>query len=358
MEKIVFLKGPDRVRKRPAVCFGDSGLQGACNAVEELLTLLAWEHTTSLRIGYEDGVVTLENNGVGLYLENWENLFSLDLWPWDDKSMFFPFLPNGRKTSVRFAGTGYDSTTLYTVTSVCREMEVVSMREGKRYTLRFHKGENVGGLKTEPYVGPSGSRFAFRLDEEVFESVALTAAFFRELALSVSFMWPDRRVVLQMGRIQQVLQGGMEQWLQEQFPGSAVFTAGLRARGKDRYDGKTYGATARIALTFREDQGFVKLYHNQKMITGGSHLQRLLACIEDYVRWRLERPVEDVQKHLCLVVSTTASQDATAWSNGTRQHLQNRMITDMTEDLLGDAFILFCKEQAPLLEMLFPEKKD
>ena len=37
MEKIIALKGPDRVRKRPEVIFRSSGVEGACAAINEIL---------------------------------------------------------------------------------------------------------------------------------------------------------------------------------------------------------------------------------------------------------------------------------------------------------------------------------
>ena len=73
--KIVVLKGAERVHRRPAVIFGDVGDvgdAGAMNSVEQMIQILAAEcvdgHSNLLEISVDtDNVVCISNNGRSIY---------------------------------------------------------------------------------------------------------------------------------------------------------------------------------------------------------------------------------------------------------------------------------------------------
>ena len=62
-QSIVMLKGPDRVRKRPAVIFGSDGLEGCEHSFFEILSNAGVSHFYTNRISYSfrnDGAFCLK----------------------------------------------------------------------------------------------------------------------------------------------------------------------------------------------------------------------------------------------------------------------------------------------------------
>jgi DNA gyrase subunit B len=58
-------------------------------------------------------------------------------------------------------------------------MDVEILRDKQRYTLRFEKGENVGGLKSEPFSGKTtGTTIKWRPDIEVFTDIDIPLEYY------------------------------------------------------------------------------------------------------------------------------------------------------------------------------------
>ena len=61
-------------------------------------------------------------------------------------------------------------------------MDVEVLRDGKRYNLHFEKGENIGGLKSEPYSGKqTGTRIRWKPDLEVFTDIAIPREYYTDV---------------------------------------------------------------------------------------------------------------------------------------------------------------------------------
>ena len=156
-ESISSLKGADRVRRRPGVIFGSDGLEGCEHAVFEILSNSIDEAkegfgTLIVVTRYADGSIEVEDFGRGCPVAwnekegryNWELVFC-ELYAGgkysNDEGENYEF-------SLGLNGLGSCATQY-----ASEYMDVTVYRDGKKYTLHFEKGENVGGLQKEAYKG-------------------------------------------------------------------------------------------------------------------------------------------------------------------------------------------------------------
>ena len=150
-ESIVTLKGADRVRKRPAVIFGDDGLEGCQHSVFEIIS----NSIDEAREGYGnrivvtrflDGSVEVQDFGRGMPVDfnqkenryNWELLFC-EMYAGSKYN-------NNDGGSYEFA-LGLNGLGLCSTQYASEYMDAEIHTDGFCYTLHFEKGENIGGLK-------------------------------------------------------------------------------------------------------------------------------------------------------------------------------------------------------------------
>ncbi|MBR2715166.1 MAG: DNA topoisomerase, partial [Ruminococcus sp.] len=182
-ESIVTLKGADRVRKRPAVIFGSDGIEGCQHSVFEILS----NSIDEAREGYgklitvtryTNGSIEIEDHGRGIPVDynkneerfNWELVFC-ELYA---GGKYNNNEGNNYEYSLGLNGLGLCSTQYSS-----EYMDVDIRRDGKRYSLHFEKGENVGGLKTEDYSRrDTGSKITWKPDLEVFTDIDIQPDYF------------------------------------------------------------------------------------------------------------------------------------------------------------------------------------
>lgn len=188
MEKITILRGPDRVRKRPAVVFGSADGMGAQNAVSMLLNLFAIEaqlgYCKHISVTQDGDALEISGQGRGIYLgdkKRWHDIFceiycgpmtlpedQRNLSPLEDPHHHALFV-EGETEHLELCSVQY----------VSRYMQVVSVIDHKQTTLRFEKGYSVGEecVTTE---APDGTTFRFALDPEVFSCTEVSPSYFRD----------------------------------------------------------------------------------------------------------------------------------------------------------------------------------
>ena len=185
-DSISSLKGADRVRKRPGVIFGSDGLEGCEHAVFEILSNAIDEaregHGRVITVTrYNDRSIQVEDMGRGCPVD-WNEKEQRYNW-----ELVFCELYAGGK----YDGTG-DGNYEYALglnglgscaTQYSSEyMDVEVLRDGKRYNLHFEKGENIGGLKAEPYTGrQTGTRIRWKPDLEVFTDIAIPREYYTDV---------------------------------------------------------------------------------------------------------------------------------------------------------------------------------
>ena len=167
-ESIVALKGAERVRKRPGVIFGSDGLEGCKHSVFEIISNSIDEarggHGDKIIVTYfKDKSIEVEDFGRGCPVDfnsnenryNWELVYC-EMYAggkYSENSDDYEF-------SLGLNGLGLCSTQYSS-----EYMDVEIHRDGFKYNLHFEKGENVGGLKKEPYSGKkSGTKTRWKPD--------------------------------------------------------------------------------------------------------------------------------------------------------------------------------------------------
>ncbi|MBR2716582.1 MAG: DNA topoisomerase, partial [Oscillospiraceae bacterium] len=185
-ESISSLKGADRVRKRPGVIFGSDGLEGCEHAVFEILSNSIDEAREGygreiILTSYRDRSIEVEDFGRGCPVDynpaekryNWELVFC-ELYAggkYDNEG------GDNYEYSLGLNGLGSCATQYSS-----EYMDVTVWRDGKKYDLHFEKGENVGGLRSEPYAKKrTGSRIRWKPDLEVFTDIAIPAEYFEDV---------------------------------------------------------------------------------------------------------------------------------------------------------------------------------
>ena len=184
-ESIKSLKGADRVRKRPAVIFGSDGVEGCAHSIFEIVSNSIDEardgHGNKINVTlFADHSVEVEDFGRGIPVDYNK---AEQRWNWD---LVFCELYAGGKYA---EGSGtYDFSLGLNGLGLCATqyasewMTADIYRDGQHYHLDFKKGENVGGLKKEPYSGRrTGSVIRWKPDTDVFTDIAVPAETFRDM---------------------------------------------------------------------------------------------------------------------------------------------------------------------------------
>ena len=182
---IEMLEGADRVRKRPAVIFGSNGISGCEHSVFEILS----NSIDEAREGYgdkitvtryNDGSVEVQDCGRGIPVgynekygrENWELVFC---------EMYAGGKYNTNSGGSYEYSLGLNGLGLCATQFASEYMDAEIKKDGMRYTLHFEKGENIGGLSSEPYARKdTGSRIRWKPDLEVFTDIDPSMGFSRQ----------------------------------------------------------------------------------------------------------------------------------------------------------------------------------
>lgn len=362
--KITILRGPDRVRKRPAVIFGSDDTQGVMTAAQMLLDILAQEaaqgHSDQILLTqYPDGSIMLRDSGRGIFLDGpkdsddriWTSLFC-ELYA---GSRYDPSLSSNEEYRLETA----NNLELCAVQYASEYMDVCVNREGFAYKLRFEKGENVGGLSKTPSEEPSGTCIRFKPDPEVFSEINLPSLQLAEKLQALAIQIPGLQTVFRREGIEEsryCYPKGIESYLQERNENGVIYAEELSAEGQDRYNKPRYKATVKVGLCFEKNAGFIRCYHNGKELSlGGTHLDKLLDRVIRYLEWMLNCQMdrEALLAHLQLVVITDSIH--TSWANGARTAIDSVFIRDLTQDTVGEDFRYYVKQNQAFLRELFGE---
>lgn len=379
--KIVILKGAERVRRRPAVVFGDVGDAGAMNSVEQMIHILASEcvdgYSNSLEISVDaNHVVCISNNGRGIYFGASEEEPDDQIW----KDMFcelyagakyIDYAQEGKRYSI-YSENGIaerrkwlvvDETELYlcSIQYSSAFMEVVSVRDGYEYRLSFKSGENVGGLTKSQSAAPSGTKITFKPDPEVFGEYSLSVSQIKEKAILLALANPGVTVKVSVDDGETVTYcypDGIQSYMEERCDnehGTPIFRNFIKGVGQDRYNYPSYNAQIEVGISFAPNQGYIKCLHNQRELTyGGTHIENLKYYIGRYIEYMLEvlPSEEQLLKHLQMVV-ITYTDGRPQWENGSRLSIAHNVIRDMADDTVKEDFRYFLKQNSAVLEKLY-----
>ena len=352
-ESITSLKGADRVRKRPGVMFGSDGLEGCEHAIFEILSNSVDEARAGygnriLVTRYEDNSIEVQDFGRGIPVDfnqkeqryNWElifcELYAGGKYDTDDYTLGL----NG----LGACATQYSS----------EYMDVEVKRDGFVYTLHFEHGENVGGLKKEPYTKKdTGTRIRFKPDIQVFTDIAAPVEYFddvlhRQAIVNPGLLFQFRN---QKGREYEnkeyVYENGIADYVKEltgEEGMTAVQTWSAERTGRDREDKPEYKVKLNVAMCVSNKVSLLEYYHNSSWLEHGgspdkavrsafvSQIDAYLKQAGKYLKNESKITFQDVQDCLVLVSSSFSTQ--TSYENQTKKAINNKFIQEAMTDFL------------------------
>lgn len=357
-ESIEVLEGADRVRLRPGVIFGSDGLEGCKHSVFEILSNSIDEARDGrgdkiILTKYNDNSIEIEDFGAGCPVDynkvqkryNWElvycELYAGGKYKQDSDNYEFSLGLNG----LGACATQYAS----------EYMDVEVYRDGFKYNLHFEKGENIGGLKKEPYNKKrTGTKTKWRPDLDVFTDINIEDEYFLEMLKRQAVVNPNVKFVFrcqsEKGAFDErvfVYENGIEDYVKEvagQNAITAIQAVYADRKGKDRADKDEYKVKLGVAFTFTKSQSFAEYYHNSSFLEhGGSPAnavrQAFTSQIDSYLKQngkytKNEKSIkfDDVKDSLVLVSNSFSTQ--TSYENQTKKSITNKFIYECMTDFL------------------------
>ena len=370
-ESISQLKGEDRVRKRPAVIFGSDGLEGCEHAMFEILSnsideARAGNGSIITLTRYLDKSIECEDFGRGCPVD-WNPVEKR--WNWE---LVFCELYAGGKYKNNDGGDYEYSLGLNGLGSCATQyaseyMDVTVRRDGKKYTLHFEKGRNVGGLGVEPADRKkTGTLIRWKPDLEVFTDIDIPLEHYREtlrrqavVNAGVTFRLRNEVAAGKFETEDFLYQNGILDYVQElagEDTLSAPYFIAAERRGRDRADKPEYKVKLSAAFCFSAKVNLIEYYHNSSWLEHGGAPEKAVRssfvyAVDNYIKkagkyQKNESKISFQDVADCLVLVTNCFSTQTSYENQTKKAITNRFIQE--------AMAEFFREQ---LEIYFIEHK-
>ncbi len=370
-ESIVTLKGADRVRKRPAVIFGSDGIEGCQHSAFEILS----NSIDEAREGYgkeikvtrfADHSIEIEDFGRGIPVDynkneqryNWELVFC-ELYAGGKYN-------NSEAENYEFS-LGLNGLGLCSTQYSSEYMDFCIKRDDTMFTLHFEHGENVGGLKKEPYKGrKTGTRIRWKPDIEVFTDINISDDYFTDIIkrqaivnAGIRFLYRSEKDDGSFDEQEFIYENGIEDHVRELVGEDALSSVQFWQTEKmvrDREDKPEYKTKINIALAFSNKINTAEYYHNSSWLEYGGapekavknafvySIDAYLKANGKYTKNENKINIDDVKDCLVIVISSFSS--VTSYENQTKKAITNKGIQDaMTEYLRHQLEVYFIENK-------------
>ena len=353
-ESISSLKGADRVRRRPSVIFGSDGLEGCQHSIFEILS----NSIDEARQGHGDKIIITRHADNSVEIEDFGRGVPVDYnkneerYNWD---LIFCELYAGGKYD-NDEGQSYEYSLGLNGLGLCATqyaseyMDAEIRRDGFKYFLRFEHGENVGGLKKEPYSGrQTGTKIRWKPDLQVFTDIAVPLEYYldtlRRQAIvnaGLNFIIKDKESGQEFSfRYENGIADHVKEIIGDDAL-SAVQVWSAERRGRDRADKPEYNVKINAAVAFTNRAAGSEYYHNSSWLEYGgapqkavrlaftSMIDKRLRETGKYAKSESKVTAADVEDCLCIVVSSFSN--ITSYENQTKKSINNKFIQEaMTE---------------------------
>ena len=357
-ESISSLKGADRVRRRPAVIFGSDGIEGCEHSIFEILS----NSIDEAREGYgkqiiitrfSDNSVQVEDHGRGCPVDynpkenryNWELAFC-ELYAGGKYN-------NASDESYEYS-LGLNGLGLCSTQYASEYMDVEVRRDGKRYTLHFEHGKNVGGLKQEPYdKKDTGSIIRWKPDIQVFTDIDVPAEYYLDILKrqaivndGISFLFRNQ-VGDKFDETEFIYQNGIVDHVNEilgKDPLTPVQFWQSEKKVRDRKDKPEYKVKINVAVAFSNRSKMIEYYHNSSWLEHGGapdkavrnafvyQIDSYLKQTGKYNKNESKITFSDVEDCLVLVISSFSNR--TSYENQTKKAITNKGIQEVMTEML------------------------
>ncbi len=362
-ESIKQLKGPDRVRKRPAVIFGSDGIEGCQHCFFEILS----NSVDEARQGYgkqitvtrfRDHSIEVEDNGRGCPVD-WNPVEKR--YNWD---LVYCELYAGGKYNTN-AGENYDfSHGLNSLASCAPQsttdfMDVVSCYDSFQYTIHFKKGFNVTKAEGKLIKEPAGKKkngtiHRWRPDLEVFTDIDISLEYYidtlkKQAAVNagVKFVLKNELENGKFETFEFFYETGVTGFVEELAGENAitgVYFAQTERKGRDRADRPEYKVQMSAAFCMARTDPSITFFHNSSWLEHGGAPDKavrsaFVSAIDTYLKQNNKYPkgaskitFNDVADSLVLV--TNSFSTVTSYENQTKKAITNKFIQDAMTDFL------------------------
>jgi DNA gyrase subunit B len=371
---ITSLKGPDRVRKRPAVMFGSDGLEGCEHAFFEILSNAVDE----AREGYGDKIIVTAFADHSIEVEDFGRGVPLGYnereqrYNWE---LIFCELYAGGKYHNNETGSAYEFSLGLNGLGACATqyaseyMEVQSISNGIISEISFKRGEAASELRQRP-VGKrgkkSGTTIRWRPDTEVFTEINIPREYYRTTLLKQAVVNAGIRFIFKWQKEdgsfdceEFFYKNGIYDYISE-IVGEDVIAPpvlwSFEATGRDRQDKDDYKLKAQIAFAVSNRVSMIEYYHNSSFLEHGGSPDRAVRtaftyAVDSYLKntgkyTKNESRITFADIEDCLVLVTNSYSTQTSYANQTKKAISNKFIAEATTN--------FLKEQ---LEVYFAENK-
>lgn len=365
-ESITMLKGADKVRKRPAVIFGSDGLDGCEHSIFEIIS----NSIDEARSGFGDRIIIthyrnndieVEDFGRGCPVDfnnseqryNWElvycELYAGGKYDTDAESYEYSLGLNG----LGLCATQFSS----------EFMDVQVLRDGYKYSLHFEKGENIGGLKKEPYKKKNtGTKTRWRPDLDVFTDISVSDDFFHDILKRQAVVNPNILFIFRSenedGTFSEdnfFYENGIVDYVTEIADNqnlTSIQSWQCERKGKDRDDKPEYKVKLNVAVTFSNKVKRIEYYHNSSFLEHGGSPERavkqaFVSQIDAYLKQnngyqKNEAKINFNDVEECLIIVSSSFSTQTSYENQTKKAITNKFIYEaMTEFLKHQLEIYF-----------------
>ena len=369
-QDIEVLEGPDKVRKRPAVIFGSNGIEGCEHSMFEILS----NSIDEAREGYGnrivvtrflDGSVEVQDFGRGIPV-GFNEKYGKYNW-----ELVFCEMYAGGKYKTNSGGSyeyslGLNGLGLCATQFASEYMDAEIKRDGQKYSLRFEKGFNVGGLISEPYSKKdTGSRIKWKPDLSVFTDISIPLEYYQDVIKRQAIV--NSRVHFELKNqikggfetFEYYYENGIADYVREivgdEALSSVQFWTADRV-GKDRDDLPEYKVKLNVALTFCNKQQLIEYYHNSSWLEFGGSPEKAVTSafvsqIDSYLKQNGKYTKTDPKIKFqdisdCLVLVSSSFSTETSYLNQTKKAITNKFIQEaMTEFLRHQLEVYFLENK-------------
>lgn len=367
-DSIKALKGAEQVRKRPAVIFGSDGIEGCEHSVFEILSNSIDEaregHGKEILLTcYSDGSIEVEDHGRGIPVGynkseerfNWELVFC-ELYAGgkydNEDSEVYTF-------SLGLNGLGLSATQFSS-----EYMDAEIKRDGKKYSLHFEKGENIGGLKEEKYNGKgTGTKIKWKPDIDVFTDTDIPDEYYIDVLKRQSIVNPGVKFIFksQKGKSFKTeefyYEEGITDYVKELVSDSSMSSVqfwNTERKVRDRDDKNEYKCLINVALAFSNKVSVEEFYHNSSYLEHGGAPEKAVKNaftyqIDSYLKQNSKYnkneskiTFQDIQD--CLVIVISSFSTMTSYENQTKKAITNKGIQDAMTDFLKHQLEIYFME--------------
>ena len=355
-ESISSLKGADRVRKRPAVIFGSDGIEGCTHSIFEILSNSIDEaregHGSLINVTYfEDHSIEIEDFGRGIPVDfnnneqkyNWELVFC---------ELYAGGKYNNQEAQSYEYSLGLNGLGLCSTQYASEYMDVEIKRDGFKYSLHFEHGENIGGLKKEPYKKKdTGTKIRWKPDLQVFTDIAVPLESFFDIIKRQAIVNKGVHFIFKYqenGKFEKkefFYENGIVDHAKE-IAGEDSLTPvqfwQLEKKVRDRADKPEYKTKINAAVAFSNKNRSIEYYHNSSFLEHGGAPEKavrnaFVSQIDSYLKQngkynKNESKINFADVEDCLIIVISSFSNVTSYENQTKKAITNKGIQEaMTE---------------------------